>query len=126
MPKLILTEKSMREPAKTMCAECPLSRQSTPGFIGGYTVAQYIEILHGPASIACHMSRGFKDGLEGIEDQRHCTGVAAYRANVAARGGLMEPVGTAMAAMLIIGPRADAFAGSWEFAERHEPPKKED
>ena len=63
MPKLILTGKSMREPAKIMCAECPLARTSTPGFLGGYTALQYLQILHGPASIACHMSKGFKDGL---------------------------------------------------------------
>ncbi len=37
------------------------------------------EILHGPASIACHMAG---DVTGPIEQQRHCVGVCAYRANV--------------------------------------------
>src|ERR1019366_7196985 len=66
-------------PAKTCCNQCPLRRDSTPGYLGGYTAEEYITILHGDADIACHMSKGFKE--RALEEQRSCTGVAIYRRN---------------------------------------------
>lgn len=77
---LMMIKATMQAPMKTPCAECPLRRDSAAGYLGGYTPEMYLDALHGPASIACHKSPGFQQG--DIASQRHCTGVAAYRANV--------------------------------------------
>jgi hypothetical protein len=77
---LALTDKSMKPPVKVPCVECPLRRDSAKGYLGGYSPEMYLDILHSPASIACHSSKGFH--TREIEKQSFCTGVAAYRANV--------------------------------------------
>jgi hypothetical protein len=49
----------------------------------------YLEVMHSPASLACHRSPGFHEGDVGR--QHHCTGVAAYRANVGHIASLPDP-----------------------------------
>lgn len=66
-------------PSRRPCVECPLRRDAAPGRLGGYTPRQYVDVLHGLADIACHLSPGFPDNRE---EQRSCTGVAMYRANL--------------------------------------------
>lgn len=106
-----------RPPAKAPCIECPLSRQAKPGALGGYTVQQYLDVLHGIADLACHLSPGFK--AKRPEDQRSCTGVAMYRANV---GGIFLSV-NAREAVERVGANADlAFASAAEFRAHHLPP----
>lgn len=65
-------------PTHRPCIECPLRRTATPGYLGGYSAMQYLDVLHGIADIACHLSPGFPADFSG---QRSCTGVAMYRAN---------------------------------------------
>ncbi len=68
-----------RIPAKVPCVECPLRRDANPGALGGWTPTMYLTALHGPADIACHLSKGFGSDLS---KQRSCAGVAAYRASL--------------------------------------------
>jgi hypothetical protein len=112
-PILIKLEGDPFQPPKPdLCLECPLSRRSISGALGGYTVQQYLEILHGPAAIACHMSKGFPHNRA---EQRHCTGVAMYRANTGCR-----PVGGAMTAVELIGPNHSlVFSNSRQFRTHH-------
>lgn len=70
---------SMTPAAGVPCVECPLRRDSTPGYLGGYSPELYLEAMRSGASLACHMTPGFK--ANDIARQRHCTGVAAFRAN---------------------------------------------
>lgn len=77
---LIAVKKGMQPCKNTPCKECPLRRDSLSGYLGGYTPEMYLQILNSPASVACHMSKGFHEGV--IETQHHCVGVIAYRANV--------------------------------------------
>jgi hypothetical protein len=101
-------------PTKMPCPECPLARTAIRGALGGYTAAQYLEVLHGPADLACHLSKGFP--LNRAE-QRSCTGVAMYRANL----GRLHPAGGAMRAVLLAGENRDAvFASPEEFAAHHD------
>jgi hypothetical protein len=100
-------------PAKLPCVECPLARASVPGRLGGYTADQYLDILHGVADIACHLSPGFPHDLT---NQRSCTGVAMYRANVG-----IKAWGHAQEAVDQTGPdRKLAFASPREFKEHHD------
>lgn len=69
----------MQPADNTLCAECPLRVDAKPGYLGGYSPEMYLEAMHSGASIACHMSKGFK--ANDLSTQRHCSGVAAYRAN---------------------------------------------
>lgn len=84
-----------REAALTPCVECPLRLDSEPGALGGYTPDMYVEVLHGPADVACHCSKGFAEG--DLDRQRSCTGVAAYRASTGA--GTAHPLSRARAAV---------------------------
>jgi hypothetical protein len=106
-------------PSKLPCVECPLARASIPGRLGGYTVQQYLHILHHIADIACHMSPGFPDDMA---TQRSCTGVAMYRANAG-----VIPSGHAYEAVRAVagGDCTAAFANPREFALHHTP-KPED
>ena len=106
-----------KEPAKMPCNECPLRRDSVPGHLGGYTPQMYIDVLHGDADLACHLSKGFQEGER--EQQRSCTGVAMYRANTHCL-----PLGTnARDAILSVvaedGDRSNVFASPEEFRAHH-------
>jgi hypothetical protein len=74
---IITTEKAMQVCAPTVCAECPFRKDSTPGYLGGYTPEMYMEVTFSPASIACH--KYLNRGLE-LDQQKHCTGLSAFRA----------------------------------------------
>jgi hypothetical protein len=66
-------------PTRRPCIECPLRRDSVVGHLGGYTPEQYIDVLNDIGDIACHLSPGFP---RNPAEQRSCTGVAMYRANL--------------------------------------------
>jgi len=112
-PIIVQVPAGFQLPSKTPCKECPLARTATPGALGGYTVRQYLEVLHGPADLACHMSPGFPHDRS---TQRSCTGVAMYRANCR-----LDPAGrSAFAAMSETGPNKElAFASPEEFVRHH-------
>lgn len=105
-------------PRPDACRECPLSRTSAAGYLGGYSVENYLQILHGDAAIACHMSPGFHE--RDHARQRHCTGVCAYRANVSK---LPRDSGSQEAIRLIGPDRERFFATPAEFAAHHRSPK---
>lgn len=109
---------AMKLAAKAPCAECPLRRDSAAGHLGGYSPAMYIEVLHGPASLACHSSKGFAIGDVG--EQRHCTGVAAFRANVGHVAQIDGHETGAHRSTLAIGEdRETYFATDAEFVAHH-------
>jgi hypothetical protein len=105
---------------KKHCVECPLARASEPGRLGGYTVQQYLDVLHGVADLACHLSPGFPRNLA---EQRSCTGVAMFRnhTGIPAQGHATESAAESMAR---VGENTDlVFASDAEFAEHHKPPQ---
>ena len=53
------------------CSDCPWSRKSLPGWLGSPTAADWISYAHGEAKVDCHTIVN-----------RHCAGIAIYRANV--------------------------------------------
>ena len=100
------------EPTAKPCRECPLRKDSLPGYLGGYTAEQYIQILHSDAAIACHLSPGFPHDHS---QQRHCTGVCGYRANV----GKMPRGPDAALAVQSVGKSDQFFGSPQEFTEHH-------
>jgi hypothetical protein len=126
---IVAVRAHMQEASKTPCVECPLRRDSVPGYLGGYTPEMYVEMLHGPASVACHKSPGFQERQ--IERQRHCTGVAAYRANVGHITIALHPVAgyvvtSAHDSTVLVGEdRENYFASPLEFVRHHIKGQKE-
>jgi hypothetical protein len=111
-PIVLVGVRGFQLPTKDPCKECPLARTALPGALGGYTPEQYIEVLHGPADLACHMSPGFPDDRS---RQRSCTGVAMYRANCG-----HGPAGkSAYDAVKATGPDGRAFTSPTEFLRHH-------
>lgn len=91
---LAITSATMQRAIKKPCNECPLRRGCAPGHLGGYSPEMYRDVLYSPASLACHRSPGFHEG--DIGRQRHCTGVAAFRANVGYISSIRRPDGSVM------------------------------
>jgi hypothetical protein len=58
------------------CSDCPFSRQSLRGWLGGATPNEYRRLAHSNQPIYCH-------ALIGVQ----CAGAAIYRANVCKRAG---------------------------------------
>jgi hypothetical protein len=103
-----------RLPTKKPCVDCPLARTATPGALGGYTVQQYVDVLYSFADIACHLSPGFPNNLP---EQRSCTGVAMFRANL----GIPASGQAAKAVRHVGANREAAFASLEEFTAHHHP-----
>lgn len=119
---LVLSKESMKPALPHACVECPLRRDAVPGYLGGYTPEMYVEVLHSPASLACHASPGFHEG--DIGRQHHCTGVAAYRANV---GHICQHRGhqtLAHESTKLIGSDDRFFESPEEFIAYHKPHQK--
>lgn len=122
--RTVPSEQGMKLPTKVPCVECPLRRDSAPGYLGGYSPEMYLDVLHGPASLACHSSPGFHEGE--IHRQNQCTGVAMYRANVGHICSVLAPDGRgiittgAHAATQHCGHNEkDIFASPQEFYDHH-------
>jgi len=100
--QLVASEEAV--PAKSQhaapCSDCPWSRDSLPGWLGGASIEQWIDIAHGDEPIDCHV-------LAGAE----CAGAAIYRANVCKN---------ARRRLLVLPPdRRIVFATPSEFREHH-------
>ena len=120
---LAIVKHGMQIALPVPCIQCPLRRDSAAGYLGGYTPQMYLDILHGPASIACHCSPGFREG--DLAQQHHCTGVAAFRANVGHIAQMNDRATVAHASTLLVGPDPDLFfASDAEFVTHHQPGQK--
>ena len=59
---------------KRPCPDCPMTRASLPGWLGGATPEEYLRLAHSDVLVDCHTLIG-----------PQCAGMAIYRANVAKR-----------------------------------------
>lgn len=118
----------MKRANPVLCVECPLRRDSTPGYLGGYTPQMYLDIMASGASIACHMTPGFQAGI--IDRQHHCTGVAAFRANTGfvamVRGVITAAHDSTLFVAGLPGILGRVFASAAEFLAHHTPGQKGD
>lgn len=108
--------------APALCVECPLRRDSTPGYLGGYSPEMYLEAMRSGVSIACHMSPGFN--ANDIATQRHCTGVAAFRANTGVVAMVDGHLTVAHESTVAIGNTSlvsFVFASEDDFVAHHKP-----
>lgn len=109
-------EKEMGMPAKTACNECPFSKSSTPGYLGGYTADMYKPLVLGRVLFPCHLTQTWDD-VTRVEDQRHCTGLCHMRANMELPYDPESGIGKAMSAA---GKDPDFFESFEEFKQHHE------
>ena len=65
-------------PTNKPCDECPWRREPLPGWLGPYTVDDWLALVHSDEPIACHKS--LKE--ESWNGALQCSGAAIYRANV--------------------------------------------
>lgn len=56
------------------CSDCPMTRGSLNGWLGGATPEEYARLAHSDHVVDCHTIRGMQ-----------CPGIAIYRANVVKR-----------------------------------------
>lgn len=80
------------------CHDCPMRRNSLPGWLGDSTAEQYRTLCHSDHVVPCHAIRG-----------THCAGVAIYRTNVVKSAMFRLPA-----------DRETVFATPMEFVEWHE------
>jgi hypothetical protein len=74
--KLVTFEEA--KPAKaqhtTPCSDCPWRRDALPGWLGGNTPEEWVQIAHSDGLVECHTLLGAQ-----------CAGIAVYRRNVCKR-----------------------------------------
>lgn len=125
--QVVAAKARMALAGKTACAECPLRKDSKPGYLGGYSPDMYLEAMLSPASIACHASKGFNE--HNIATQKHCYGVAAFRANVGwiagriaehPNGSSVLQFSTAHESTQQVGPDERFFDDAQAFYDYHE------
>lgn len=70
--KLISCEEAVKGKAQHTkpCSDCPMSRNSLPGWLGGATPEEYGHLAHSDKPVACHAIKG-----------QQCAGMAIYRKN---------------------------------------------
>lgn len=76
---MAMTNSSEAKRVKTQrvspCHDCPMRRKvAIPGWLGGSTPQEYVDLLHSDALIMCHTEKG-----------PQCAGAAIYRANTCKR-----------------------------------------
>jgi hypothetical protein len=81
----------MKTGKKTPCAECPFSRKTEPGKLGGSSPKRYIGQTEGPFWLPCHMSKEYGP-INKADHKRHeqCAGAAMYR-DAIGTANLMPP-----------------------------------
>jgi hypothetical protein len=84
------------------CSDCPWSRKSLPGWLGGESVADWLAEAHGNHEIPCHTLAGAQ-----------CAGAAIYRRNVC-KLHVNDGV------LLLEADRERVFATPMEFKRHHE------
>lgn len=69
-PKLVTVGERTPVQHKKSCSDCPWSRGSVAGWLGGMTAEEWLRDAHGEARILCH-----------VHLPHQCAGAATYRAN---------------------------------------------
>jgi hypothetical protein len=62
------------------CHDCPMRKNSIPGWLGGYSPEEYKQVCHSDAPVTCHAIKTTK-----------CAGVAIYRTHVVQRATFKLP-----------------------------------
>lgn len=71
--RLISSDESVKSENQhtSPCSDCPFSRKSLPGWLGGSTIQEWMEVAHGEGTIDCH-----------VINNQQCAGAAIFRANI--------------------------------------------
>lgn len=83
------------------CSDCPWSRDSLKGWLGGETPENWVAEAHGDHPVPCHTLTGAQ-----------CAGIAIYRANVLKRPRNPET-------LVLDKDKAAVFATPMEFLAHH-------
>lgn len=106
--KLISSDEAVE--AKTQitrpCSDCPLSRDSLNGWLGGGTPEEWGDALHSESRMNCHTLRGAQ-----------CAGAAIYRSNICKR--MIDKT-----LLVLPSDRIAVFSNRGEFLEHHKSPVK--
>jgi len=97
---------------KTPCSDCPWSRASIPGWLGGHSVDQWLERAHGDSGVNCHTKK-FSEQREEEGEICQCAGMAMFRANVC-------KLPRSPTALRLESNREKVFANDSEFRNHHE------
>lgn len=105
-----MSQKNMPAP----CAECPWSKNVTPGALGGSTPDVYIGQAYGPFILPCHMACDFSDPdwKSKVNTTAQCAGAASFRASVGVAEALPD-------ALHKLEPHPDVFKTPGEFVAHH-------
>lgn len=112
----------MKPPRKNPCRECPMRRQSAPGWTGAATPRELLVGMSSGNAMPCHLTVDYDDPdwQDMLEDARQCTGQAIYLANTCT---LPRPSPTP--AIRLPADRATVFSNALEFLAHHEGPCKQ-
>jgi hypothetical protein len=93
------------------CAECPWSRQTRPGLLGGAAPDVYVGQIVLPFWLPCHQARAYDGKQSDVNAVHQCAGAAIMRSHLAVE--VPEP-------LLTLPPdRTRVFATLAEFVAHH-------
>lgn len=100
--KLISSDESVQSDIQHIkcCSDCPFSRQSLPGWLGGGEVDDWVRAAHSDMVLPCHV----------ISNQQ-CAGAAIYRRNVCK---LPRPPN-----LVLDADKENVFSSPMEFTKHH-------
>jgi hypothetical protein len=79
----------MSQELRSPCRNCPFSRTTEPGYLGGSPPETYIGQICGPFVLPCHAGHNYHDPVARRDPNNlQCAGAAIFRANVGVDGGM--------------------------------------
>lgn len=90
------------KPLSKGCSDCPWTRQSLPGWLGGNSAKEWLQRAHTDTLVPCHTT-----------GNQQCAGLAIYRRNVSK--SVRPPL------QVLPPDRERVFATPIEFVAHHEP-----
>lgn len=106
--KLITSDEAVpaKKQHKRPCSDCPWSKKSLPGWLGGLSAEEWLQVAHGDSPVPCHALKGAQ-----------CAGLAIYRANVGKAPREVECI-------RLDADRDAVFASPQKFTDHHGPNKR--
>jgi hypothetical protein len=101
--KLVSSDQAVRTGRQHIkpCKDCPWTRGSLPGWLGGTTVSDWLAVAHSDQTVKCHCTKN-----------QQCAGIAIYRRNVCK---MAYPPNLRLEA-----DREKVFASRAEFTQHHD------
>ena len=98
------------------CTECPFSRNSTSGNLGGSPIEVYLGQILGAFYLPCHMAKNYKgNDTPLLAEHMQCAGAAIFRRHIGIADRIPDPL------LKLDTDDGNVFTNLAEFIQHHDP-----